>query len=174
MPVQDITRILQSYKQDGGALLTNRYGEQARSIAADMAALLETRLLGDTPYASLWEEFRSDPKSAAPELTGALEALIEADPGLTRRLDDMLERYRRVTMPATAAADTLSETEEPDIEIDEQLDHVDVEGDIAESLAVTGDSHHRSGEFERGAYLYGDTMSGQEAIGYTVKPPEQE
>ena len=98
-----------------------------------------------------------------------LEAQVEADPGLTRRLDDMLERYRRVTMPATAVADRLVEAEEPDIEIEELID---TDEEDAESLAVTGDSRHRSGEFEEGAYLYGDTLSGRETIGAGVEPAE--
>ncbi|MEZ4769271.1 MAG: hypothetical protein R2844_12695 [Caldilineales bacterium] len=161
--------MLRSYEADGGARLADRYGEEARTIAADMAALVRARLLDDTPYESLWQEFHDDPDAASAEFNGALEALVEADPGLTRRLNDLLERYRRATMSPTAPADMLLEEENREVNLEEQ---VDAQEEDPESLAVTGDSRHRTGEFEQGAYLYGDTMSGRETIGSEVHSEE--
>ena len=71
MPVQDITRILRNFEADGGERLADRYGEHARTIAAEMAALVEVRLVDDTPYAGLWEAFQADADGTEPELTGA-------------------------------------------------------------------------------------------------------
>lgn len=161
MPVQEITRILTSFATEDETALVNRYGEEARSIADDMARLLASRLSKDTPYVSLWEHFRADPEANAPELNGALEALVEADPGLARRLDDFLKRYRRSTMPTANRGDFIANEAQ------------DVEEEDPESLAVTGDSRARNGDFERGAYLYGDTLSGRETVGDGIQPLDE-
>ena len=57
MPAQEITRILTSFEREDATALVNRYGEEAQSIAEEMAGLIGARFSENTPYETLWEQF---------------------------------------------------------------------------------------------------------------------
>jgi hypothetical protein len=87
MSAQQTVRLLGALVREGEPAFEEQFGPQAVSAAQDMAALLENRLDQESPYVSLWADFRADPDGTASQLTGALEALVEADPALGRRLE---------------------------------------------------------------------------------------
>ncbi|MBU1877783.1 MAG: hypothetical protein KJ734_02420, partial [Chloroflexi bacterium] len=92
--IQDIVQVLEDLVQDDGQTLEQRDGPEALSVAQDMRDLLAARLPEESPFASLWEQFESDPEGTEAELIGTLEALAEADPALVERLNAYLEDYR--------------------------------------------------------------------------------
>ncbi len=96
MSVREVVRIVRSYLEDEGATLERRHGSQAVTVAQDLATLLETRLQEETAYISLWDQVEVQPQQTAMKLAGALEALVEADPALARRMEAFLDEYRRV------------------------------------------------------------------------------
>jgi hypothetical protein len=98
--VQEVVRILRDHIQDGGVTLTRRYGAQADTVAEDMRLLLAARLRRESAFASLWDRFEIEPQTVAAELTGALEALLEADPALAQRLNGFIEEYHRAIAPS--------------------------------------------------------------------------
>jgi hypothetical protein len=100
-----------------------------------MSALLSTHL-GDSPYASLWEQFRSEPDQTVAELAGALEAVFEADPSLAIRLQVLLHDYYQVGRVAA--------TVEDDRDLPINYAHVDQSGEYSET----------------GTYLYGNVSPG--------------
>jgi hypothetical protein len=66
-------------------------------VAQDLASLLKARLEQESPYVSLWADFEADPGGMAAQLTGTIEALVEADPALGRRLEGLVREWRPVT-----------------------------------------------------------------------------
>ena len=74
-----------------------RHGPEAVTAIEDLIAVLKIRLQEESAYVSLWEDFAAEPRATIDELTGALEALIEADPALAERLEAFFEEYRDVT-----------------------------------------------------------------------------
>jgi hypothetical protein len=115
MPLQDgieeIVTIVTSYLMDGGKELTNMYGDQAPQLASEISALLEARLMEDTPYGSLWVEYKENPVDNEAELIGALEVLEEATPELTIRLEGYYAAFQQLDQPGVQ---TLVETSEPE------------------------------------------------------------
>lgn len=97
MSVQEVTRIIRRYLENGEDALTQRYGPQALTAVEDLIATLKTRLQEKSAYVSLWDQLEVEPRATTEALTGALEALIEADPALAKRLEAFLEEYRSVT-----------------------------------------------------------------------------
>lgn len=52
--------------------------------------------------AMIWRQFRNAPQARASYLLPAIEELLSADAALARRLEDLLEEYRRATQQPTA------------------------------------------------------------------------
>jgi hypothetical protein len=145
MSVQKGVQIVQNYLEDGGAGLERRYGSEAATAAQDLVALLKARLQEESVYASLWDQFEAEPRQTADELTAALEALVEADPALSRRMEAFLEEYHRVVSGAAS--------EEEDSEI-QDADAGRRGGDAYQLLDSPGDYS------DAGTYLYGNLRPG--------------
>ena len=139
MSVQEVVQIVQSYLEHGQAALERRYGLEAASAAQDLVALLRTRL-EESIYASLWDQFEAAPRQTAGELVGALEALIEADPALFRRMEAFLDVCNRIVPSAASEV--------------EGADAKQQRGDAYQSVDSPG------GYSEAGTYLYGNLRPG--------------
>ena len=155
MPAVEVTDILRSLVQEGGDRLERRTSLGTRTVVEEMRDLVIDRLREDAVYAGLWEEFREDPDAAEAEFTGALEAMVEADPGLAKRLRSFVNQYQRSLRVRPRRRQRSWDRHTGDLPVPED----------AEGFMVTGTAKDRHGDFEEGAYLYGDTLSGQEAIG---------
>jgi hypothetical protein len=97
MSVQEITRIIKRYLEEGEDTFRHRYGPEAATAIEDLIAVLEIRLREGSAYTSLWDDFAAEPRATEDQLIGALEALIEADPALAQRLAAFFEEYRDAT-----------------------------------------------------------------------------
>lgn len=97
MSVQEITRIIIRYLEEGEDTFSHRYGPEAATAIEDLITMLRLRLQADSVYASLWDDFAAEPRATEDQLIGALEALIEADPALAERLAAFFEEYRDAT-----------------------------------------------------------------------------
>lgn len=110
MQSEEITHVLQVLVQDDGQTLRERHGQQAETIARDIAEVVQYRLREEAPFDTLWNDFASDPTDAGPQVTGALEALTEAYPGLNRRLEELMADYDRVVISTGEAPETVGDT----------------------------------------------------------------
>jgi hypothetical protein len=107
----EIVRILSLYFIDGGKELVVEYGEQAPSLAGEMAAMLEERLNSDTPFGAMWEEYKRGPEENEAELLGALEMLEESMPEVTIRLEGYFAAFQEMEQPGVSE---VIETSEPE------------------------------------------------------------
>lgn len=82
--------LVQHYQRVNGDRLENPLPPQVDDLVADMGAMLEERLEEDTPYQSAWDAFRQAPINESASLTGVLEALFEAQPGIRERVDSFM------------------------------------------------------------------------------------
>jgi len=147
MAVRKVVRILGQLLQDDGATLERRYGPQVVTLAQELKSMLATRLREESPYAALWEQFEDQPQMAAAALTGALEALVEADPALAKRLSGFAEEYHRLTgSPEEFKARTRMEEQD-----------LLVVGDVPSPTTASADAYDVGG----GAYLYGNVRTGR-------------
>lgn len=140
MPAREIVSVMRQYIDDDGAGLEERYGPQAVTLAGDIVAVVRARLTeGDlqrvkSAHASLWDTFESTPETVTVEMTGVLESLFEADAGLARRLNGLMERFHQVqantaqpaggvqglpapqSPPAPSSADAIHDADQDDVE----------------------------------------------------------
>ncbi|MGC9347690.1 MAG: hypothetical protein ACP5JG_06100 [Anaerolineae bacterium] len=170
MAVQEIARLLRIRAEEEREGLRRRYGADAAAVAEDISDLLAIRLQEESPNSALWEDFQRAPRDRLAELIGALEAIVEADPALARRMDAFLNEFHEAMQ--TSAAQEAGETERvveaappegapnlpkpgtpaarepyyPDTAT--QLDHESVAGD--------------------GTYLYGNVKGGQQEVGRSI------
>jgi hypothetical protein len=103
MIIQEVVSILGDLVQDDGATLGERYGPRALAVAQSLRSLLAVRLQEESPYTSLWEQFEAESQAVTAELTGSLEALVEADPALAERLNAFVEEYHQIIVPLDEA-----------------------------------------------------------------------
>mgnify|MGYP006299016721 CR=1 FL=1 len=89
MAAQDVIRWLGRLMEDDGETIRRRHGPEAVAAAEDMARFLADRFEEESAYAALWEAFEEDPEAHSAEVIGALEAWVEADPALARRIRDI-------------------------------------------------------------------------------------
>lgn len=152
MAVGDVVRVLMEYYQDGEEAFERRHGSGAAIAARDMADLVRRELGGQLDYGALWEEFEAAPRETRPALTGGLEALVEADPGLGDKLDQLMQDY-------WAARGTLSPgvgRETPEAEVSEFTPRERTPA--REQEAPPGGHADQAG---KGAYLYGNVPAGE-------------
>lgn len=128
-----------------------RYGLEAATLAGDLRDLVQARLQQESPYAGLWLQFEAAPRGHQAEVTGALEALMDADPALVRRLDGLLAAFNQATAPPTQAR---TGSGQQDLVAGEE---------IPPDMTPPGE-RSRTGDFARGAYLYGDTYETLERV----------
>lgn len=143
MQAEEVTRVLRMLVQDDGQMLEERHGRRAVTIARDMAEALRYRLIEEAPFDTLWDDFVADPVGVRPQVTGALEALQEAYPGLDRRMSALMADYDRVINSSTAVpepvADPPESTPETELTVEDTPD-----------------------QFTQGTYLYGNVPGGAE------------
>jgi hypothetical protein len=142
--IEEVANILSGYFEDGGVYLQTQYGDQGLSLAREMADLLSETLPQETPFGSLWAEYRVDPEANEAEVIGALEVLDESVPEITIRLEGYLAAFHELDREGVAE---LVETTEPEATID-----------IEEITAVDGmDDMDNDDEYrEENAYLLGN------------------
>ncbi len=148
MAVRETVRILRLLMEGDRADLRQQYGAEAVALAQDMQRVLEERLQDESAYASLWDVFVENPQDNAPKLTGALGAMIEADPALGRRLNAFIEAFHEVVGPPGASV--------PDLTPD-SVTTTDTVPDTTETSGETYDD-------DAGAYLRGNVTAGSAAL----------
>lgn len=90
MAVEDLVELLVIYLRSGEQAFAEHRGGQALAAVEDARDLLREELTEQVKHQALWEDFTANPQDHAAELTGVLEALIEADPGLGEALDRLM------------------------------------------------------------------------------------
>ena len=96
MVVEDLVIILVDYCRQGKEEFADSYGPEARAAVEDILTLLEEELQDQLDFDALWQDFVEDPQGVSGELTGTLEAVIEADPGLVEEMDRLLGEMQSV------------------------------------------------------------------------------
>jgi hypothetical protein len=91
----------------------------------------------ESVHASLWDQFLRDPQGTADELIGALGMAVEADPALTKRLNEFIEEYHRVVAPAGA------------IKSEPRPDKAPVGGGVPDTTRTAKDEEGREGTYLR-------------------------
>lgn len=105
MAVEDVTSVLVEYCEDGEETFRNLHGGEAEAAVQDMADLIRRELGNQLEYDTLWQEFVSSPRETAADLSGELEAMVEADPGLADQLERLLKEYYATGVMTAGAAD---------------------------------------------------------------------
>ncbi len=141
MAVNEVVRVMRDYIEEDGARLEQTYGPEAVLAAADMKELLAERLTEESAYGALWERFEADPEAVGVELVGALEAMIEADPALAKRLNEFIEAFHQVQAGDQARTFAPMPEKSP------------VGGGVPDTTYTSQDEEM---VVEEGAYLYGD------------------
>ncbi len=111
----EVVSILTRYFLHDFKSLIDNYGDQAPSLAEEMATLLGEHLNSQTPYGSLWDAFSRAPVANEAELMGVLEVLEEADPEVTIRLQGYYAAFEELDQPGVSE---VIETSEPEDTID--------------------------------------------------------
>jgi hypothetical protein len=105
---------------------------------------------------ALWADYEADPRGTAAELTGTLEALVEADPSLALELDAFMQEFYQAAGPSGArgpewASESVSAAEET--------------VELAEAEQVAD-------KLGQGTYLYGNLEPGAVSVGERVGTAE--
>lgn len=155
MAVGDVVQILVEYCEDGDEEFENRHGSEAMITVQDMISLLERELGGQLDYDTLWTEFETAPRETAPELSGVLEAMVEADPGLGDKMKALMAEYYSAPGSETSAGGLPLEEGTPEAEESEFIPRGEapVEEHDAEPLGHMDDAG-------KGTYLYGNVRGG--------------
>ena len=153
MAVEDVVRVLSEYCEDGAESFGDRHGPEAVIAVRDLIDVLRVELGGQLDYDTLWAEFEEAPRETAADLAGALEAMIEADPGLAEKLEALMEEYYATSRPAGNSVGA----EMPESDTSEFVSRRE---DRIERHEVEPRSHTDvAGE---GTYLYGNVRSGDD------------
>ncbi len=158
MAVEDVVEVLVEYCHDQETF-EDLHGAEAVIVVRDLVDLLRRELGGQLDYDTLWAEFESSPEDAAADLSGALEAMVEADPGLAHRLDELLREYY-ATAGATPSALDGGAPGSDDVHIMPGLSSV--ERPEEKPTRHTDDA----GE---GTYLYGNVPAGDITVGQALE-----
>ena len=94
MDVQEIVDVMAEVVSDGGTALARR-APRALVPAQAIEAELAPRLEANSTYAPLWQAFQASPETSRPILVGVVQVLVQNDPALGRKLDDLLDAYRQ-------------------------------------------------------------------------------
>jgi hypothetical protein len=148
MAIRETTRILNRFVAGEREALRTQYGPEAVAIAHDMTRVLQERLETESAYASLWDAFKANPDDNVAKLTGALEAMVEADPALGRRLNAFIEEFHEAVAPPGAATADLQP---------EDVTATDV---VPDTTLTSGEKYGG----DAGAYLRGNLKSGAGAL----------
>jgi hypothetical protein len=156
MAAGDVVTVLMEYCEDGEEAFRDLHGPEAVIAVRDVVDVLEGELgvHGQLEYEALWRDFEAAPRETAPELTGALEALLEADPGFADKLEVLLEEYYATSRPVgpTTVGDEVPQAEASEFVPREERR---VEEEETEPLG-------HADEAGEGTYLYGNVRAGSE------------
>ena len=156
MAVADVVTVLMEYCEDGEETFRELHGPEAVIALRDVVDAMEEELgtQGQLEFEALWRDFEAAPRETAPELTGALEALSEADPGFAEKLEALLEEYYATSRPV---GPTTVGDEVPQAEVSEFVprEETRVEEEETEPLG-------HADEAGEGTYLYGNVRAGAE------------
>lgn len=161
MAVEDVVTLLTEYCEDGQDTFEDRHGPEAAIVAQEAIDLLEGELSGQLDYDALWAEFEAAPRETAPDLAGALEAMIEADPGLAEKLEALMEEYY-------AAGRSVDEMIGP--EMAEPSSSEFVPGEKARIEAHEAEPRSHTDTAGEGTYLYGNVPAGDATVGKALEP----
>jgi hypothetical protein len=148
MAIEETVRILRLFVEDEHQSLRRRYGTEAVALAHDMKRVLQERLEAESAYVSLWDDFEANPNDNTARLSGALEAMVEADPALGRRLNAFVEEFHQVIAPPEEARPDLTPAE---------VTQTDV---VPDTTTTSGEKY---GD-DAGVYLRGNLKPGAEAL----------
>jgi hypothetical protein len=159
MHVRQVVEILSELIQDGATAVQQWHGAEALTVARGIRALLSTYLREQLPYTSIWEEFTLEPQKAEAQLTGVLEMLVEANPGLAQEIDALLGEYRKaVGPPGNPRIRTGIQSNVPvRSQIQDTRANIEIEDDIG-----------------KGIYLYGNVKPGSVSVGRGVQAKQAE
>lgn len=147
MAIDDLINILESHYSRGSEEREDHRTSQALAIIQEMIDLLEEELKNQYKFNALWKDFSADPKGTASQLTGVLEALIEADPGLGEDLDQLITEYQQGRLHQKSRfIQRKAQTEEVIRSLPES------DAPLESKDAVPRED---AGEIPRGTYLYG-------------------
>jgi len=161
MAVEDVVTLVTEYCADGQDTFEDLHGPEAAIVAEDAIDLLKGELSGQLNYDALWAEFEAAPGETAPDLAGALEAVIEADPGLAEKLEALIKEYY-------AAGRQEDETIGP--EMAEPRSSEFVPGEKARIQAHEAEPRSHTDTAGEGTYLYGNVRAGDVTVGKALEP----
>ncbi len=169
MAVQEIVQVLVTLMQDDGESLQGAYGPQTVTVARDIAAMLSTRLNEESAHTALWEAFEVNPEAHAAEMVGVLEAMVEADPALARRLDGFAQELYE---PLQASGLPSASPQPPPVGEDEEAVDTALSPPIEEQVRGSGPYQADAAaeatfedSVDRGTYLYGNVKAGVSSVG---------
>ena len=170
MAIEDAVELLAMYIEKGEEALQARFGPEAAAAAGDMAAVLAARLQDESAYGGLWDAFQREPNEHVEELTGALEAHIEGDPGLARVLDAYMREIRGEMAPASAE-EVPTERELAAAGADALDNAVSLDADepeqdrLAYQPGALGSEVNYDDSVDRGTFIYGEVAAGKDTVG---------
>jgi len=156
MAVVDVVKVLTEYCEDGEDTFRDLHGPEAVIAVRDVVDLLQGELGGQLDYNTLWAEFEAAPRETAPDLTGALEAMVEADPGLGDKLEALLEEYYATSRPGGPGVGAGM----PESESSEFVPREEARIERHET-----EPRGHTNEAGEGTYLYGNVPGGKAAVG---------
>ena len=109
--MDEVVHILTSYFRGDTQYIVEQYGDQAPSLADEMADMLEELFNNETPFGQLWIEYKEYPEANETEILGALEMLEESMPTVTIRLEGYYAAFLELSRDGV---ETLIETSEPE------------------------------------------------------------
>ncbi len=148
MAIQEAVHILRRFAEGERRALREQHGPEAIAIAHDMERVLQERLETESAYVSLWDDFEANPNNNTARLSGALEAMVEADPALGRRLNAFIEEFHQAIAPPGETRPDLTPAE---------VTRTDV---VPDTTTTSGEKY---GD-DAGAYLRGNLKPGAESL----------
>jgi hypothetical protein len=164
--VQEIVHIVSELIAEGEEAMAQRHGPQAVSAAQGARSLLAERLRQEVSDDALWADFEADPRGTAAELTGTLEALIEADPSLAQELDAFMQEFYQAAGPSGAGMPEWVSESAP-VAGQETVELAEAE----QADEDVGQGTYLYGNLEPGAVSVGERMGGTESMPGTGQPP---
>ncbi|MCB2209882.1 hypothetical protein KQH62_03205 [bacterium] len=149
-----VNYLVRHYKKDDPEIEAE--SAQVDDLAADLGEMIGDRLEGDTPYGETWDAFLADPEANSYELTGALEAVFEAEPGMRERVDGYMQKITAIEVTTDEDSYVPSEIEE-----DLQIESGEVVGDEPENSVLIAEGQQ---EKNPPVYLYGNARAGVETV----------
>ena len=156
MAVSDLVTILMEYDRSGEERFADLYGGEGLSAVQDIRDLLQEEFQEQTGFGSLWEDYEADPQGSAEELSGAVEAVIEADPGLGQELDQLFGEFK-------AASRSWKEELEPGEGTPREFSP-HLPGQEAQEEPDPGDNRQGQVYEEKGTFRYGNQPPGETTI----------